>query len=500
MGPTGTLIAAIITVTVLFALFVGVRGLYVKCGRPVPVPLLAIYLLSLVLLAGYFLSGDPVLSPVRLTRQEEAWWRFAIGLGFTLSVLIALNHLLLEEYLVRQRGLYLPGPLRLAIQATLFAVVGLVLLRTVLNINLVALIAVPTVLTAVIGFALKDTLTRLFEGIVLGRLMRVGDWVSIVGKEGQVVDITLGHVTLRTRDDDHVTVPNNVVAQKEIVNYSKPTHQHLCGVEVEASFRDPPAGVIEVLRRAAAAVPGVAASPEPSAQVDAFSDSGVRYRVRFWVDDYAERYRIESDVLTYIWYAFRREGMEIPYPVRQIQTLGARAEDAAARADIRARLARIDFLSALSAEELDRLAASVERRVYLPGEAVVRESEVGDEFYYILRGRADVAVATEAGRRVVKTLTEDQHFGEMSLLTGEPRAATVTAASELHLLVIKRPIMQDLFAATPSLAERIGESLVARQAELTRARAAAPEMAHDNSSARQKGRLADRIRRFLGRG
>ena len=258
---TAAIITMIVALALLVWVFLGVRVLYLRSRQPVSLVFLAIYLLTTLLVASYFILTDPGVSPWRLSAVEIRWFRFAIGLGVTASILIVLDNLLLKGYLVQQRGLYLPGPLRLAIHAAVLAIVVLLLLRTVLHINIVALVAVPTVLTAVIGFALKDTLARLFEGITLGRLMHIGDWVSLVGKEGRVANITLGYVTLQTRAGDYVMVPNNVVAQKEIINYSKPTREHVCCVTVEAAFADAPAKVIAVCQQAAAAVPGVLANP-----------------------------------------------------------------------------------------------------------------------------------------------------------------------------------------------------------------------------------------------
>ena len=98
---------------------------------------------------------------------------------------------------------------------------------------------------------------------MLGRIMHIGDWVNLVGREGQVTNISLGHVTLQTREGDWLMVPNNLVAQKEIVNYSRPTRQHLCSVTIEAAFGDSPTRVIEVLERAAASAPGWSPRPIP---------------------------------------------------------------------------------------------------------------------------------------------------------------------------------------------------------------------------------------------
>ena len=496
---TAAIISVIVALALLIGGFLGIRVLYLKSRRPVSLGFLSIYLFTMLLVAAYFVVTDPNVSPVRLSQAETGWFRFAIGLGIALSCLIVLDHLLLEGYLVQKRGLYLPGPLRIAIQVALLAIVGLILLRTALKINVIALVAVPTVLTAVIGFALKDTIARLFEGIMLGRIMHIGDWVSLVGREGQITNISLAHVTLQTREGDWLMVPNNLVAQKEIVNYSRPTRQHLCSVAIEAAFGDSPTRVIEVLERAAASAPGVVTPPNPQALVAAYQDSGIQYRVRFWIDNYAERMQIESRVLAYIWQAFRRNGIEIPYPVRVMQPPaqgGPVAEQL--RAAIRERLAQIDFLAGLSPAEFDRLATGVERRVYLPGEAVVREGEPGEELFYIDRGAATVTARTTAGSQTVVKLSTGQYFGEMSLLTGEPRAATVTAETELHVLVIGKRIMQELIAANPMLAEHMGDTLAERQAALTRARETAPGPTHV-AAAKQQGSLGDRIRRFLGR-
>jgi len=494
------MIAAIVTTVVALALlvgvFFGVRVLYLKSRRPVSLTFLAIYLLTTLLIAGYFVITDPNVSPWRLERAATDWFRFAIGAGVTASVLIVLDHLLLKGYLVDRRGLYLPGPLRLAIHGVVVIVIGLILLRTVLNINIVALVAVPTVLTAVVGFALKDTLTRLFEGIVLGRLMRIGDWVSLVGMEGRVVNISLGRVTLQTRAGDYVTVPNNVVAQKEIVNYSQPTREHMCCVAVEASFADPPTRVVEVCQRTAAAVPGVLSV---RAYAAAYRDSGIEYRVCVMIDDYSERYRIESDVRSYLWQAFRREGIEIPFPVRELRRPAPAAETAEEhRAAVRTRLAAVDFLAGLSPAELDRLAATATERVYQPGETVVREGENSTaEFFCIARGRATVSVLSDGRPHAVATLAEGQYFGEMSLLTGEPRAASVSAATELELLVIGKPILQQLLADNPALAERLAQPLAARQSALQQARTTVHEAAAPAAAPAKHG-LAERIRRFLG--
>lgn len=494
------LVGTALAVLLFIGLFAGVRLLYGRFQSKVPLTFLLAYFAGAVLIALYFALIGGAVGLVRVAPEDLAWVRFVIGVVVAYAVLAVLDDLLFAAYLVGRKGLYLPRALRVTLQLALLGVIGLVLLRTLLDINVIALVAVPTVLTAVIGFALKDTLARLFEGISLGRLMQVGDWVSIGGREGRVMDIDLGHVTLQTRDDDRLIVPNNIAAGQEIVNYSQPDRRHACSVTVEAAYRHAPTRVAELLINTIRNAPSVARDPEPQVFLDAYNESGVQYRVKFWIRDYVDRFRIESEVRTYIWYAFERQTIEIPFPQRVVHAAAAAPDADGDRRRLAGRLAQIDFLGDLSEEELGRITAAAARRVYLPGEVVIREGETDAEFFYIEQGAATVSVGAGAAARPVAVLRPGEYFGEMSLLTGEPRSATVTATLELHVLVIDKAVMQMLVRANPSLAERIGASLAARQAVLAQVRQETPATAAATMALPRLGdSFAERIRRFLGR-
>lgn len=106
---TAAIITMIVALALLVWVFLGVRVLYLRSRQPVSLVFLAIYLLTTLLVASYFILTDPGVSPWRLSAVEIRWFRFAIGLGVTASILIVLDNLLLKGYLVQQRGLYLPG-------------------------------------------------------------------------------------------------------------------------------------------------------------------------------------------------------------------------------------------------------------------------------------------------------------------------------------------------------------------------------------------------------
>ncbi|MBI3994361.1 MAG: mechanosensitive ion channel [Nitrospirae bacterium] len=484
--------------TILMALLVyaGTRTIFRRFGRPLPPYLSVIYATTALLVVVSRFLAHPSVPRMYVPPDLMIGVRVLFWTGASFFVLKLLDLLLIESFLIRKKALHIPQLLRMLIFLSLFVTSLLFVLRLVLDINLIALIALPTVATAVVGFSLKDTLTRLFDGIALGRVMRTGDWVGILGREGQVVQIDLSHLTLRTREDDHLLIPNNSVSQQEIINYSKPSTRHACSVAVEAAYKDPPLKVQEVLQNVARSVPGVMTYPAPKAFVEAYRESGMQYRLKFWAEDYSEHLRLQSEVLSYIWYAFQRQGIEIPYPVRTIQIQPATAGPEA-RNDIVQKLRRVDFLSVLPDADLEILAGKVRRRSYLIGERVIEEGEPGEEFFFIERGTARVRVKDSDDPKVAELAAAD-FFGEISLLTGEPRSATVVAASELQVLVIDKACFQEILFRNPSLAEAIGETLSRRRADLTVVREKIRPASAAEPAAKTRTNLADRIKRFFG--
>jgi len=487
------------TVLLLVVVYAGAHAVFRRAGRRLPNSLSFVYTATGFLIAlNQFLTHE-IVPPGYVPPDLVTGIRVLLWAGAAFFVLKSLDLLIIEMFLIPRKGLYIPALLRTFIFISLFAISLLFILRLVLDINLIALVALPTIATAVVGFSLKDTLARLFDGIVLGRMMRTGDWVNIMGKEGQVIQINLGYVTLRTREDDYLLLPNNSVSQNEIINYHMPTNRHACQVVVDAAYKNPPLKVQEVLRTVAGAVPGVLTQPEPNVFVESYQDSGIRYRLKFWTADYSEHLRLQSEVLSYIWYAFKRQGIEIPYPVRSIQIQPASStalggpED---HADIVQKLRRVDFLSVLPDPDLDLLAGKLQRRSYLVGETLIHEGEAGEEFFFIERGTARVMIHHNGGQKVAD-LAPTQYFGEISLLTGEPRSATVAATSELQVLVIDKACFQEILFRNPSLAETIGETLSRRRADLTVAR----ETVHPSSTTgpilQAQTRLSDRIKQFF---
>ncbi|HRK71653.1 MAG TPA: serine hydrolase [Micropepsaceae bacterium] len=237
---TGTVMAML---AVMAAVLVGLTYLFARRGKSAP-PLpfyaggVALLLVTAALVGrSEFVSHSPHF--VRSGLDVAAW------LGASFFLFTILDALIIGEWLIERGQRYIPDIVRQLLIGTEVVAAGVLILWLVMGINLVALVALPTVAAAMVGVALKDTLTRFFSGIELGKIVKVGDWITVADREGIVTHIGMEHVTLLTRAHDLVSLPNDLVIQSGVTNFNRPTTTHFCSVYVDAAYRKLGIGEIE---------------------------------------------------------------------------------------------------------------------------------------------------------------------------------------------------------------------------------------------------------------
>lgn len=347
---------------------------------------------------------------------------------------------------------------------TLWSLVVMVVLRTFFKIDVSALLAVPAVLTVVVGFALQETLGNIFSGLTLqiSRPFEPGDWVRVADKVGRVHDVGWRATTVVTRANEWLDIPNAQLAKDLLFNYGN--HAVAEEVSIGLGYGEPPNRVREVILDLLRDVPDVLRNPEPEILVWEFADYAIRYRVRYWIGDYGRSEQIHASVVSALWYALRRHGMEIPFPVRtMVLKQESRVEESEALREIVAELRGVDFLRELSDDEMRILAGAVRVRQFGAGEALVREGDTGDTFYIIRRGVVDVTANGADGKPIhLNELTRPAFFGEMALMTGESRNATIRARSDVEILEMSRSGFTELFKSHPDAAAQMSEIIAAR--------------------------------------
>jgi CRP-like cAMP-binding protein len=309
-------------------------------------------------------------------------------------------------------------------------------------------------------------------------------------------------VRVRTRSRDLVIVPNSVIGKETLVNLSRPTRVHAETHVLGFSYDDPPNTVKRVLSLVVRATRGVLAEPPPAIRTVSYSAYSIDYQVRFFIDDYARQQTINDEFMTRVWYAARRNGLTIPFPT---QTSFEYHRDLPATdgrpvpADV---LASVPIFVPLSPAELASLAQECARLDFGRGERVVHQGEPGDAMYVVLEGTAVVTLAAAdatEGEREVARLARGEFFGEMALLTGEPRSASVTAVDDLAVLVIHKDSLQATLASRPGLVQEMAEIVEARRGGLRAIRDLASVPAEQKAAVkRSAGELAQRMLRFFG--
>jgi small-conductance mechanosensitive channel len=202
------------------------------------------------------------------------------------------------------------------------------------DINFTPVFVTSGALSIVIGLAVQDLLANVLAGVVISteRPFKVGDWVRTGELEGEVSDISWRVTRLHTRENDLVEIPNRVMLGERLMNFDKPTPVHVRRILVGVTYETPPALAVNALIEAASRVPSALKSPAPVVQFKDYADSSLVYELRVYIDNYASALTIDSDVRKEVWYSFKRHGITIPFPQRDVHMYPVPAEPVATRA------------------------------------------------------------------------------------------------------------------------------------------------------------------------
>ncbi len=369
------------------------------------------------------------------------------------------------------------------------------------GINAQNLFTGSAMLTAALGFALKDTLGNVFAGLAIHaeHPFEVGDWIQYDTNPahiGRVVEVNWRATKVITLDEAYVIIPNGQLAQASIRNFTKPDPWSRRSLFVIAPYGIPTQRVQSIILDAIRGSFGVLDHPTPSVVTNDFKDRGVEYWVRFFTKDFDKRDRVDGMARDRIWYAFARNGIEIPvatHSIRLTQMPPAQVdsiEDAEERRV--SRLSKIGLLSVFEEGDLQHIAREGAERLFGVGEPIVRQGASGESLFVLLQGHVEVTACSGDGPSTrLATLNAGDYFGEMSLLTGAPRSATVTALEETRVLEISKASFGRIISMRPELVTILSQALEGRMAERDAV------LASTRQESIGSGDLLGRIRQFF---
>jgi len=349
------------------------------------------------------------------------------------------------------------------------------------GLDLSSILATSAVITAVIAFAMQDTLGNILGGLALqlDNSVEVGDWIKVDDISGKVVDIRWRSTLVETRNWETVVFPNSQLMKNKFLVLGRRTDEPVQWrrwVWFNVGLDISPSRVISVVETAIlnTDIANVAKNPQPNCVLMDMDNKGyARYALRYWLTDLAPDDPTDGAIRWHIMTALQRAGLKLALEEKSIHITkeNEKYDEAIHQREVLLRiktLRRVELFSAMTDAELKSLAERLRYSPFSRGNIITQQ---GDErshwLYIIINGEADVLLnAPDGGKRLLNTLGKGSFFGEMALLTGAPRRASVLAKTDVECYRLDKEAFEEILLARPSIADEVSHILAVRTAQL----------------------------------
>ncbi|MFW8566834.1 cyclic nucleotide-binding domain-containing protein [Orrella sp. 11846] len=389
----------------------------------------------------------------------------------------------------------------------LFGYVAWLLIRlSSAGLDLGSLVASTAVLTAVIAFAMQDTLGNILSGLALqlDHSITIGDWIVLEdGTHGEVIEVQWRHTALRTLFNEIIIIPNSQLMRGQVkIDGGKSIPRRRETVFFYGSFDQDPSHIIETVQASLLRVQieGTDHTQTPVIQATSFENGVITYAVRYWLTDPQQVGMSASQIRCHVYTVFKRHGWVLGTPTMDLGLM-TQAHKYRTDADLeevkqnQASLASVPLLSLLTDSELQALATRLKLQSFIAGSVLIRQGEPGTSLFILVSGTADVWLRQGAKQHIVAQVGPNDLVGEMSLLTGEPRSATVITTSYVQCYIIDKQDLEEILQKRPELAQTLADLIEARGHALVNLRDTASNQTNHKPS---ELAVLERIRSWFG--
>lgn len=392
---------------------------------------------------------------------------------------------------------------------------GFIIVLQVSGFNLASLAVVAGGLGVGIGFGLQDVTKNFVSGLTLliERTVKVGDFVEFDSLSGYVKEISIRSTIIRTLDGCDVVVPNSKLVENRLQNWTYESYSGRIHIPIGVAYESDPVLVTEILLKSAYMEANILHDPPPKVFFQGFGDNSLNFDLCVWVNRIDNRQALRSSLNFIIEYNLRQQGIKIPFPQRDLwlrnpevlpplaryqengqqfpeispsQRFGENGQESPQLSPpqilketikpaplvtqtkplaLRDLLRQVTYFENFTDLELRQLIESGYRKRLRPSEILFHEGDPGDAFYIVLSGSVEVFV--EKINKRLANLVSGKFFGELSLMLGIPRTASVRGLEDTILFVINRQSFEKLLHANPELAEVIVQELGKHKEELS---------------------------------
>ncbi len=375
----------------------------------------------------------------------------------------------------------IPGILKYIIGALVLSVAAVYIVTAIYSKSAMAIFTTLGASGIGIAFIAQDTLKELIAGIIISYQddFRVGDWIKLPdGTIAQILKLKLTCIDLGLLNDTRIYISNTKLTSNAIVNLSQPDPSHFNRIDVILEHDVPVEQARRILYTATANTPGLA-SKEPLVVADAVLQNGILFAVFFKIPSFDVGAEMKHRVISSVVHHLHRHGLKVceisgQININHIDTNAVRKFEDEKATDALTALKYSGLLKNCDKEIQTNFAKGMERLFVQAGEVICRQGDIGDTMFIIAEGVVNVSLnvstteengKTKTSSRVIAILSDGDYFGEMALLRGEKRNATIIAKSDVVLYQIRRETIKKFMDSYADFAEKLSTAIVERSTE-----------------------------------
>jgi len=203
-------------------------------------------------------------------------------------------------------------------------VVAIAIALGAVGINLTALAVFTGAAGVGIGLGLQKIVANFISGLILlvDKSVKPGDLVTIGDSQGRISAMKTRYISVAAGDGREFLIPNEDLVTQKVVNWTYTDKNTLVKVGFGTNYDADPRLVCKLAIEIAAATPRAIKSKQPTCILTEFTEAGMKFSLTFWIADPDGMDNVKSEVMLALWDAFKREGIRVPYPVREIRVRG----------------------------------------------------------------------------------------------------------------------------------------------------------------------------------
>ena len=393
----------------------------------------------------------------------------------------------------------IPNIIYIVVQVFIFCVPTLLVLSQVFGFELTGILATSGLITAIVGFALQPNLSNIFSGIFVNieQPFKPHDWITIGDQTGKVIDVSWRSTRLRSFQNTEITIPNETIAKSIVTNWDRPDKEDMSEgfhIFTTLSFHPhhDPAHISELLFDALKKVRPVDGRPELDLQWVKFTgvdEFGLRFHIAFDCTSRMMKNSQENVVMLEIYKVMRHAGVNMTPGLLQNFLkpdvgLGALEQYTRSHKDFQSTLSdkgniynesiknqvllkQVPLFSNLDQDQIEIIAETSERLQFAKGQTIIKQGESDNRLFIIADGVVSIELNQADGSKTeLGRLGVGEFFGEMALMTGEPRTADASALRSTLLLVVQKQTIKNIFSENNNFYNEMAKVLAERQVKL----------------------------------